>query len=160
EHDLAAFLHSGQQYGFAPRINDALEFAQRSRVLLLQHLPSRLSIDISLGLLTFEREMIDRAKTFKIGDLSLKLPTPEDLIITKAVAQRPKDIADIDSIINIETDLDLERIKYWTKEFADALDLPEIHKNLVQLLQKKKSFGKKLKSKNKKGKKNNRDDRK
>jgi hypothetical protein len=128
------FLRAGESFGFAPRLDDALVFAAASRVLLLRHRQSGVSVDLAFGSLKFEREMIARAVTFEIVGLKLKLPTPEDLIVTKVVAQRPKDIADIESILNACESLDVDRVRRWTAEFADALDAPEISDNLERLL--------------------------
>jgi hypothetical protein len=57
-----SFVADAQVHGFEPRINDALEFARRSRVLLLRHRAAGINVDISCGALPFEREMIDRAR--------------------------------------------------------------------------------------------------
>jgi hypothetical protein len=121
-----SFLPSGKKYGIIPRIDDALEFARRTRVLLLRHQSSGVNIDVSIGGLEFEREMIERAVTLDLGNLTLKVPTPEDLMITKAVAQRPKDIADIDAIAGANPNLDADRVRYWVEQFATALEMPEI----------------------------------
>lgn len=95
-----AFIRTGEEHGFKARISDALEFAARSRVFLFRHHKSGVSVDISCGALPFEREMIERAMTLKISETRIKVPTPEDLIITKAVAQRPKDMIDIESLLS------------------------------------------------------------
>ena len=129
-----AFLQAGARYGFAPRLSDALEFAQVSRMLLLSHLASGISLDVSCGALEFEREMIERASAFPIGELRLRIPTPEDLIITKAVVQRAKDLADMEALITVHQDLDVERIRRWVKEFATALEMPELSANMERLL--------------------------
>jgi predicted nucleotidyltransferase len=73
----------------------------------------------------------------EIGSLKLKVATPEDLIIMKAVAQRPRDIADIESILNAERGLDLARIRRWTQEFASVLGMPEIHEGVERLFRHK-----------------------
>ena len=125
---------AGERFGFAPRLSDALAFAAASRVLLLRHAPSGVSVDLTFGALDFEREMIERAATLSVAGLTLKLPTPEDLIITKAVALRAKDIADIESLLNACEELDVARIRRLTGEFAAALDAPEISDNLERLL--------------------------
>lgn len=128
------FLLAGEAYGFAPRISDALNFAAKSRVLLLQHQKSGVSVDLSCGALSFEREMIERATMLNIGTLNLKVPTPEDLVVTKAVARRPKDIADIEALLNIHQNLDITYIRRWVEEFAVALEMPELSENLERLL--------------------------
>ena len=62
-----AFLLSGEQFDILPRIGNALEFAQTSRVLLLKHQSTGVELDLSCGVLPFEREMIDRATTVMVG---------------------------------------------------------------------------------------------
>jgi hypothetical protein len=64
----------------------------------------------------------------------VRVPTPEDLIIMKAVAQRPKDLNDIEAILRAHPDLDLDRVMRWTREFAAALETPEILVGLERLL--------------------------
>ncbi|MDX2034389.1 MAG: nucleotidyltransferase [Blastocatellia bacterium] len=130
EREWGPFLETGKKHGIIPRINDALDFARKSRVLLLKHDVSGINIDISMGGLEFEREMIERSTRLLVGGLSIRIPTPEDLLITKAVAQRPKDMADIDAILIAVPDLDLARVRYWVQQFADALEMPEIADNL------------------------------
>jgi predicted nucleotidyltransferase len=66
--------------------------------------------------------MIDRAQTVDIGSLRARVATPEDLIITKAVASRPKDLADIELILEVHSDLNLERVRHWVHEFATVRD--------------------------------------
>ncbi len=127
-------LEVGAAYGFTPRISAAVEFAARSRVLLLRHVPSGISIDLSCAALTFEQELIERAVTLDLGGVKLKVPTPEDLLITKAVAHRPKDLIDIEAIIEAHPRLDVRRIQRWTQEFSDALEMPEIMESIEHLL--------------------------
>jgi len=43
------------------------------------------------------------------------LPTPEDLIILKAVAHRPKDMEDIRILADKYPNLDTARIEQWVK---------------------------------------------
>lgn len=128
------FLKSGEQFGFYPRIEDSLSFAQKNRVLLVKHNPSGIDADISFGALPFEEEAVSRAIKINIMDIDIPLPTPEDLIIMKAVAHRPVDMADIQAILDSGTDVDLRRIRYWVKEFATVLEIPEILNDLEKLL--------------------------
>ena len=132
--ELDSFVQSGAPYGFMGRISDAPEFARRNRVLLLQHQPTGINIDLSCGALPFEEEMISRARKLVIGSVQIKVASPEDLIITKAVAHRPRDIADIEAILNIEPNLDFERIRFWVSQFAEALEMPELLADLEKLL--------------------------
>lgn len=132
------FMNEGQQYGFMPRIGDPLVFAQKSRVLLVTHKPSDIDIDISFGILPFEEEAVDRAVSTEVAGITIPLPTPEDLVIMKAVAHRPIDMADIQSLIDVQPDIDLRRVRRWVREFSSVLELPEIYNDLEKILSQRK----------------------
>jgi hypothetical protein len=91
-------LASGKRFGIVTRIPNALEFAIQSRVLLLRHETSGVPIDVSMGALPFEEMAIKRAVQMAVGDFQIPVPTPEDLLVMKAIAHRPRDLADIDIV--------------------------------------------------------------
>lgn len=128
------FLNAGRRFGFVPRLDDALEFARRSRVFLLHHKPSDVDIDISLAALPFEEESIAQVRWTKIGTLSIPLPTPENLIIMKAIAHRPQDMADVKAVLDAHPKVDLRRVRRWVKEFSSALDASDIVDDLEKLI--------------------------
>ena len=92
----------------------------------MRHTASGIDIDISLGMLPFENEMVARSQSMAMGGLQLRLPSPEDLIILKAVAHRPQDLLDIDSVLASQPGLDKEYIRVWVQQFAEALEMPEL----------------------------------
>ena len=96
--ELDALLAIASAEGLTPRIADVTAFARRSRVLLLYHTVAEANVDISLGILPFEVEMVENSSLHQVGELMLRLPTPEDLVIMKAVAHRARDYADIEGI--------------------------------------------------------------
>lgn len=128
------FLDQGQRCGFAPRLSDALDFARRSRVLLVRHEASLIDVDIAFGALQFEEESVARSVLVTLAGVSFRVVTPEDLVIMKAVAQRPRDLADIGGVLDADPDLDVARIRRWVGEFAQALDQPDIVADLERLL--------------------------
>jgi hypothetical protein len=69
-----------------------------------------------------------------VGDFEVRVPSPEDLIVTKAVAHRPRDLVDIASIIEIHPQLDFGRIRKLVNEFAAVLEMPEIADDLDSIL--------------------------
>jgi predicted nucleotidyltransferase len=135
--DANGLLASGKRHGFEPRIADALEFSRHTRVLLMRH-RSGVDVDLSLGALPFEREVIERAQTIATAGLQISIATPEDLIIMKALARRPQDVADIAGIIEVQPHLDVERIRRWVREFSAVLEMPEILDELELLLRRRK----------------------
>ena len=129
-----SLIAAGVVHGFHPRISNVIEFAERARVLLLTHTPTAINVDISFGALPFEKEMIDRAQPLDLRGTLLRISTPEDLVIMKAVAHRPKDALDIGSIVSVTPNLDVNRIRRWVKDFADVLEAPELLADLNRIL--------------------------
>lgn len=131
--DIQELLHIAKEHGLKPRIEHVDEFAKQSRVLLLRHEQSGVNVDISLGALPFEVEAVERGIFYQADHLNVRLPTPEDLIILKAVAHRTKDLADIEALVAAYPKLDWDRIQYWVVQFAEVLEMPEIWYNIAKL---------------------------
>ena len=136
--EISGILKMMNRMGFTPRIKKAEEFAKKNRVLLLRHKKSNINLDMSLGTLPFEGEAIARSRLQRIGGVSFYLPTPEDLVIFKAVAHRPQDIMDIREIVNNNPRIDREYTKKRVKEFARFLEMPEIWQDIENIIYRKK----------------------
>lgn len=134
EKNWDGFLTAGSKFGFVARITNPLDFARKAKVLLARHEPSGIDVDITFGTLSFEKEAIENAVWVDIKGVRLPLPTAEDLIIMKAVAHRPRDLADIESIIDAHKKLNLRRIRRWVREFSAVVEMPEIFNDLENIL--------------------------
>lgn len=132
-----AFLADGERHGIVPRIPDALNFALRSRVLLLLHEGSGIPIDLSLGAIPFEENAVRRAVQTDVGGLRVPLPTPENLLVMKAVAHRARDMADIESILSAHPRIDEAWVVSTVREFAEVLEAPELVTDLEALLRRR-----------------------
>lgn len=132
--DIPKCLNVASELGLQPRIAQVEAFARKNRILLLRHEESGIDVDISLGALPFEIEMVERSVIFEIEMLRLQLPTPEDMIILKAVAHRPKDLLDIQEIVKIHPEIDRKRIEYWVTQFSEALEMPEIWGDIKMII--------------------------
>lgn len=112
---------------FEPRMDGALSFALDRRVLLLRT-KSGVGLDVALGGLPFEESVIARSSLFPFpGGLSLRTCSPEDLIVLKAFAARPKDWLDIEGIIVRQTGkLDWPYIQSQLAPLAELKGSPEI----------------------------------
>lgn len=129
-----SLLAEGEKFGFKPRHPDALAFAGEARVLLVRHEPSGIDVDIAFGALTFEKEAVERAVWTDVAGARIPLSTPEDLIVMKAVAHRPRDLADIESVLDAHPSLDLARVRRWVREFSAALAMPDILADFEKIL--------------------------
>ena len=124
--DWPAFLAQGRRLGFIPRIDDALEFAKESRVLLVTHRPTGMPIDVVFGALALEEEIVRGAVRTEIAGVAIPLPTAESIVLMKAVARRARDIADIEGIFETCDNLDVSWIRARLTEFDQALDRTDL----------------------------------
>ncbi|TAH53620.1 MAG: hypothetical protein EYC68_02425 [Chloroflexota bacterium] len=133
--DLPNLLRAAHEVGFVPRIKDVESFARRNRLVMLRHPITNVDVDISLGAMPFEIEAVERSRLVRSGKLRVRLPTVEDLIILKAIAHRPKDLVDIQSLIDANPKLDRARIENWVKQYAELLEMPELWDDVAKLLE-------------------------
>lgn len=136
------FLTSGKKFGFEPRMTNCIKFAQEKRVLLVTHIKSKIDVDIIFAGLPYEEELIDRAVQVKVDTFNVPLPTPEDLIVMKSLAMRPRDVGDIEGLIDAHAKLDLKHIRFWVGEFATALENPELLTQIETLIKRSNRKGK------------------
>jgi hypothetical protein len=132
--DWGDVIESAAQYGIVARIGEALEFARRSRVLLLKHLRSGIDVDVTLGCLPFERAAVEKSAVHNIGGLQLRLPRVEDLLVMKAIARRPKDIEDIRGLLAAHPQVDTSEVRRWVREFATAMSMSGILEEFDKLV--------------------------
>lgn len=112
---------------FAGRIEDAAAFARTKRVLLLRS-SAGVGIDIAFGALPYEGDVVARSRLVGFpGNVTLRLCSPEDLIVLKAFAARPRDWLDIEGVIVRQTGkLDWDSIIRRLEPLAELKEAPEI----------------------------------
>lgn len=130
----AAAMAGAVRFGIVPRIDDALGFARRSRVLLLRHTESGIDLDISFGGLSFEHAAVANSEAHSVGGVLLRLPRVEDLLVMKAIARRPKDLQDIQGLLAAHPDADVALVRKWVSEFATALSTPDMLEEFDRLV--------------------------
>ena len=80
-----AFIAAGRQFGFVPRTDDALDFAGTGRVLLVTHHPNDFPIDVVLGAMPLEEEIVHGASSTEIAGVTFPLSSPESIVVMKAI---------------------------------------------------------------------------
>jgi len=123
--EVVNLLSHAADFGIRPRIDDALGFAGRSRVLLLSH-DNGVPLNLSCGTLPFEHDLVQAAALLDVGAVMVRVAHPQHLLVLKAVADRPRDHADIESLVRTHPDLDLAAARRVIAEFADALEQPDL----------------------------------
>lgn len=125
-----ALLSALESRGFAIRIDVSPDFVRQTRVLPLVHEPSGLAADIVLGGPGLEDDFLARAVRVDVGGVVVPVLTAEDLIVTKVLAGRPKDVEDIRGVLAERGErLDLARIRDVLHMLEHALgqsDLPAL----------------------------------
>ena len=126
EADWANAVATAASHGIRPRIENPLDFARRSRVLLMRHAESGIDIDVTFGRLPFEQTAIDNSEIHNIGGLRVRLPRVEDLLVMKAIARRPKDLQDIEGLLAAHPEADVASARQWVREFATAMSMSDM----------------------------------
>lgn len=119
---------------FPSRIKDPEDFASQYRVLLIKASNGK-DIDICMGALPFEEEMMNRAILISLGEIrAIPCCTAEDLFIMKMIAGRPRDIVDAESIIARQPLLDKSHILKNLKSLCEINESTETLEKAVALL--------------------------
>jgi len=94
------------------------------------------AVDFLLAIPGYEENIITRANQRDIDGLQAWICSAEDLIIQKAAANRSRDWDDIEGIlVEQQGKLDYPYIHLWLKQFAEALERPEIESRYRSALQ-------------------------
>jgi len=138
--DLTVLTGFGTEERFAdalltwlePRRSDARAFALRHRVLLVRSADG-ISVDIAFGALPFEASAVARATEEELlPGLSLRVCSPEDLIVFKVFADRALDWRDVEMTIVRQGAGRLDW-QYIETQLAPLLELKEAPDLLVRL---------------------------
>lgn len=121
-----------EQGGFHFRYPDGIDGVEKNRLLLMEN-EDGFSIDLSLGLMPFELEVIDRAEDVELPDLVIRTATAEDLVIMKLIAGRPRDKEDVGRLAELWPEMDRVRVENYLVEFSNIMDDPVLIKRLEWL---------------------------
>lgn len=115
------FLESMKQQGLTLRFDDP-EFVNRTRVFPFLHQTTGVGVDVVLAGPGLEEEFLDRAVNVPLEGAMVPVISPEDLVVTKVLAGRPKDIEDVRGVLRERAEsLDVERIRETLRLLEQAL---------------------------------------
>jgi Nucleotidyl transferase of unknown function (DUF2204) len=98
------------------------DFIRRTRVLPLIHQATGMPVDVVLAGPGLELEFMANARELSMGGVRVPVISPEDLIVTKILAGRSKDLEDVDGILRGQLpDLDLDRSRRYLALLQEAL---------------------------------------
>lgn len=121
--DIEDLLQHFEGHGITPRISGAAAFARRHQVLLVRHDATGVPIDVSFAFIPWELEALLRGETVVQDGIEFRVPTPEDLLIYKLVASRPKDVEDATAIAQMHVSrIEFARVRQVLREFCAVLE--------------------------------------
>jgi predicted nucleotidyltransferase len=77
-----------------------------------------IDIDIFLAESRFQRELLSRRRRAILDGTPVWLVSPEDLILLKLLAGRPRDIADVADVLFTQGELDRAYLRTWARELG------------------------------------------
>jgi len=83
-----------------------------------------------------EVEFLEHRRTVDVGGIGVPVISPEDLVVTKVLAGRPKDLEDVRGVLREQAGrIDLERSRHFLRLLEEALgrsDLVSVLERLVE----------------------------
>lgn len=108
--------------GFSLRIDASETFIRTTRVVPLEHRTSGLALDVVLAGPGLEDLFLERAVPIDVAGTIVPFISPEDLIVTKLLAGREKDVEDVRGVLSERgSDLDIGQIRTTLRLLEDAL---------------------------------------
>lgn len=84
------------------------------------------STDLFIAGDSFLESAVSRARRAVIGGVTVRVMAPEDIVLLKLIAGRRKDLADIDEILMISTNIDRDYLDLWAARLGVADRLADI----------------------------------
>ncbi|MBM4135236.1 MAG: hypothetical protein FJ241_00185 [Nitrospira sp.] len=119
---LDTLLDAVQELSLKPLPEDIQSFVRQTMVLPALNETTGIRVDFIFSFTPFETEAIKRARKITLMDQAVSFASPEDVIIHKIFAGRPRDIEDVKSILLKNPEIDIQYIRKWLKEFDESSD--------------------------------------
>lgn len=88
-----------------------------------------LDIDVFLAESAFQHSVISRGRQEDIESFLVRMVTPEDSVLLKLIASRPRDLADIADVLFVQGQLDEAYLRHWAAELGVLDRLEQALKN-------------------------------
>jgi hypothetical protein len=125
--DPMVFVLAMRDAGFELRVRDVEDFVRRTRVLPFLHAASGLPLDVVLAGPGLEDEFARDAIGVPVAGTMVPFISPVDLVVTKILAGRPKDLEDVHGVILAQGDsLDVGRVRRRLRQIEKAVDQSDL----------------------------------
>lgn len=110
------------------------DFVSKTMVLPAIHEKTGIRVDFIFSFSPYERQAIARARNIRMCDQDICFAAPEDVVIHKMVAGRPRDVEDARGILLKNPDLNKAYIRQWLTDMASGTEGEEIKSRFEDLL--------------------------
>jgi hypothetical protein len=123
-----------RELSLKPIPEDIESFVRQTMVLPAFDETTGIRVDFIFSFTPYEIGAIKRARRIKILEQEVCFATPEDVIIHKIFAGRPRDLEDVRTIILKNPRIDIQYIKGWLREFDASSDKKDFLKTFEEIL--------------------------
>lgn len=136
DEEVDAFVSAMSDAGFTLRLSDVEDFVRRTRVLPFMHEQTRLPLDVVLGGPGPEEAFLRSSIPVGVAGTTVPVIAPEELVVTKILAGRPKDLEDVRGILQARgAEFDVSRARTLLRTLEAALDQSDLAPVLEAQLQ-------------------------
>jgi hypothetical protein len=114
-----------ENQGFTPRVRDA-GFIEQTRVIPFLHESTKTPVDVVLAGPGIEEVFFDGIRLIEIEGETIPVASPEDLVVMKVLAGRPKDLEDVVAILAAQENFDASRTRQLLELLEQALDQSDL----------------------------------
>jgi hypothetical protein len=119
--ELDVVLKIAKRIGLIPLV-DPETFTRKTMVLPCEEPQTGIRVDFIFSFSPYEQQALERSLSVKMGRSRVKFASPEDLIVHKIFAGRPRDLEDVKSVLIKNPKIDLNYIRHWLKEFENTTE--------------------------------------
>lgn len=119
---LPVILEWVRESGWQVLVESPADFVARTLVLPCLEPASGIRVDLIFSYSPYEQQALQRARKIPVGQTAVRFTSPEDLVIHKLVAGRPRDIEDVRSIVLKSPALETDYVQRWLREFEKGLE--------------------------------------
>jgi len=131
---IGEVLAAAAEAALKPIPEDIGSFVRQTMVLPLIDEPSGIRVDLIFSFTPYETQAIGRAKRVLILGEEVHFASPEDLIIHKIFAGRPRDLEDARIVLLKNPDIDNTYIRGWLVEFDAVSDEKKFLRTFEEIL--------------------------
>jgi hypothetical protein len=121
---LEEILRLVASIGLAVLVPKPAEFVKKTMVLPCESPDSGVRVDLVFSFSPYEQQAMNRVRRIRVLDRDVRFASPEDLMVHKIIAGRPRDMEDARVVLAKNPDMDKAYIERWLGDFEKALNRP------------------------------------